>query len=131
MKRWYLGVLGLACVNATAQEPAGPNSCHVHGSLEYFQRGADADVETTIENYDCAASMRPYVIEAMIRADDADGPEKLTFPESWSRDDDQPVVISKRYPIGDNVDLLRVKIRKLRCKCAEESGEEPEPASNP
>ncbi len=98
-------------------------ACEATAALEYFQRGTEADVETTIENVDCEASSGTFTIEATVRADGQKDSAKLSFPETWSRDTDEPVEISKRYPIGDNVDLLRVKVRKLRCECSEETAD--------
>ncbi len=116
--RWILALASMVFASATAaDEGERAKSCSVTASLDYFQRGAEAEVETTIENDDCGASRGSYVIEAAIRADGAQGPEKLTFPETWERNDDQAVIITKRYPIGNDVDLLRVKIRKLKCTC--------------
>jgi hypothetical protein len=112
---------------ASAEQHSQPQRCTASASIAYLQRGAEADVEVTIENNDCAASTGTYAIEATIKADNADAPEKLTFPETWSRGDDQPVFVARRYPIGDDVDLLRLKIRKLRCTCAEAA----EPAGDP
>jgi hypothetical protein len=96
-------------------------ACEATAVLEYSQHGADVEVEATIENYDCAASSGEFTIETTVRADGKMDSDKLSFPETWSRDDENPVVITKRYPIGDNVDLMRVKVRKLRCECSEET----------
>ncbi len=96
------------------------NMCESTAVLEYYQRGTEAAVETTIENSDCAASSGEFTIETTVRADGQMNSEKASFPETWSRDNNESVVITKRYPIGDDVDLLRVKVRKLRCECSEE-----------
>jgi hypothetical protein len=99
------------------------NMCEASASLVYFQRGAEAEVETTIENFDCAASSGEFTIETTVRADGQMDSDKLSFSETWSRDNNESVVITKRYPIGDDVDLSRVKVRKLRCECSEEATE--------
>jgi hypothetical protein len=99
------------------------NACEASALLEYFQRGAEAEVETTIENSGCTASSGEFTIETTVRADGQTDSDKLSFPETWSRDNNESVVITKRYPIGDDVDLLRVKVRKLRCECSEEATE--------
>ena len=91
------------------------------------QLQAQGQAKATIDNPDCAASSGDFVIEVTVRADGADESNKLKFPESWSREDDASVVMTRRYPIGDDTDLLRIKIRKMRCSCATET----EPASNP
>jgi len=101
--------------------------CASTASVDYFQRGAEAELEATIDNHDCAASSGEFVVEVTIRADGTDASEKLKFPETWSRDDDSSVIVKRRYPIGDDTDLLRVKVRKMRCTCDEAE----EPAGNP
>ena len=104
------------------------NMCESTAVLEYYQRGTEAAVETTIEISDCAASSGEFTIETTVRTDGQTDSQKLSFPETWSHDDNDSVVITKRYPIGDDVDLLRVKVRKLRCECSEEATE-PDAAS--
>ena len=99
------------------------NMCESTAVLEYYQRGTEAAVETTIEISDCEASSGEFTIETTVRTDGQTNSEKLSFPETWSRDNNELVVITKRYPIGDDVDLLRVKVRKLRCECSEEATE--------
>ncbi len=96
------------------------SECEATAVLEYFQRGREAEVEATIENPDCAASSGEFTVEATVRPDGQMDSTKLSFPETWSRGDDEPVVITKRYLIGDDADLMRVKIRKLRCECSQE-----------
>ena len=139
MNRWILTFALLVCAASHAGEIASKsvtfsknielkaeqhtNACEASALLEYFQRGAEAEVETTIENPDCATSSGEYAIEATVRTDGQTDSEKLSFPETWSRDNNESVVITKRYPIGDDVDLLRVKVRKLRCECSEEATE--------
>jgi len=104
-------------------EQHNSNACESTAVLEYYQRGTEAAVETTIDNPDCAASSGEFTIEATIRADGQMDSVKLSFPETWSRDNDEPLALEKRYPIGDDVDLLRVKVRKLSCECSEEAAE--------
>jgi hypothetical protein len=103
------------------------NHCAATASVDYFQRGPEAQLEATIDNHDCAASSGKFVVEVTIRTDGAEASEKLKFPETWSREDDASVVVNRRYPIGDDTDLLRVKVRNMRCTCTEAT----EPASNP
>ena len=60
-----------------------------------------------------------YEIEVRVR--DANGDQQvLVFSESWQRDDDQPVAISADYPIGEDVELIRLRSRGLRCACLED-----------
>jgi len=114
-------VLGLP---AQAEENTLPSRCEATATFEYTQRGHEAHADFEIENPDCAASSGDFEVELRIRTDGNDIPEKLRFSEPWQRDDDAPVMISKRYPIGDNADLLRVRIRKLSCECTAADTEE-------
>lgn len=93
--------------------------CRALASLEYFQRGAEAEVETSIHTDECDAASGSYVLHITVRGDDDTEPRILRFEESWERSDDSPVETLRRYPIGDDVDLLRIKSRKLSCTCAE------------
>ena len=93
--------------------------CQALASLEYFQRGAEAEVETRIHTDDCGAASGGYVVNITVRGDDDKEPRILRFEESWERSDDGPVETLRRYPIGDDVDLLRLKSRKLSCECAD------------
>lgn len=93
-------------------------ACEAEINLEYFQRDTVASVEARIENSTCAASAGQYDIEVRIRDDNGET-SLLEFSESWQRDDDLPVVSMKDYPIGENVDLVRLRTRGLSCTCAE------------
>ncbi len=115
---WLASIL-LVMQTATGEELTF-GSCQASISFTYLQRAAEADVKATVENEDCAASSGSYVVQLTIKADGAMETEKLRFEESWQRDNDRPVVVEKRYPIGGNVDLVRVRIRKLTCRCADD-----------
>jgi hypothetical protein len=125
------GILALAAIAwsapALADEEVASRDCTATVSINYFQRGHEAQVEMRVDNEYCAASKGSFVIEATTRKDGADDAEKLKFPETWQRDDDATVEMTKRYPIGDNVDLLRIRVRKLTCSCVASA----EPAGNP
>jgi hypothetical protein len=108
-----------AAVAAAAEEYAS-QTCTATAAFDYFQRGAEAQVEARIDNPHCAASSGSFIVEITIKADNADAAEKLRFEEAWDRSDDQTIVFARRYPIGDDVDLLRIRIRKLSCDCATE-----------
>lgn len=92
--------------------------CEASMVLDYVQIGTSASVEGVIENEDCGASGGEYTIQARVR-DETGETKTLDFPESWQRDDDQPVSFSAEYPIGTNVELVRIRSRGLRCECAE------------
>lgn len=94
--------------------------CEATIEIAYTQRGSDVGVEGEIENEDCGASNGDYELLVSIR--NASGEVKtLEFFESWRRQDDELVSFSRAYPIGENVDLLRVRAARLRCNCAEQA----------
>jgi hypothetical protein len=92
--------------------------CQANIAIDYVQINSVASVSGVIENEDCAASGGEYTIQARIRDDNGES-TTLDFPETWQRDDDQPVEFSAEYPIGNNVQLVRVRSRGLSCTCAE------------
>lgn len=97
--------------------PAPTNrQCEARIAVEYLQWDTIARVEGTIHNETCGASSGQYEIEARVR-DQSGELETLEFSESWQRDDDQPVTFSAEYPIGENVELVRLNARRLRCTC--------------
>lgn len=99
------------------------NKCASQLEIEYLQRGENARVNASLNNADCAASSGEYTIQVQIR--DADNQSrKLEFPETWSRDDDATITSTSDYFIGDNVDLVRVKSRNLKCRCTEAVSED-------
>jgi len=92
--------------------------CKATLSIEYLQINANAEVSGVIENQDCAASGGEYSIEARLR--DANGATStVEFSETWERQDAEPVTFSAVYPIGENVELVRMRSRGLSCECAE------------
>ncbi len=134
MKHWILSIVLLAGAAAIADEGENQSvsfsrtiemkveqetvACMASASFDYLQYGPEAEVEATIDNDDCAASSGQFVVVATIRVDGEEEARKLEFPETWRRDDDSPVILAKRYPIGDNADLRRIRIRKMTCICS-------------
>jgi hypothetical protein len=92
--------------------------CKSSVSIGFLQKNAIASVETTVQNSDCDASEGSYVMAIRIR--DASGTsQELEFEETWQRDDALPIIGMQEYDIGDNVDLVRVRTKKLRCTCTD------------
>ena len=119
---WSFAFAALSCTAAASgAEEYVSQSCRASASLDYFQRGAQAEAEVRVDNPHCAKSSGSFAVEVTIRADGANEPEKLRFDETWTRDDDQPVVLQRRYAIGDGVQLIRMRIRGLTCACDEET----------
>jgi hypothetical protein len=96
--------------------PASPQ-CQASVSTGYFQANTLARVEGTIEIDGCAAATGRYTVAARIR-DDSGETKTLEFAETFSRDDDQSLTFKGDYPIGENVELVSVRTRGVRCECA-------------
>jgi len=97
--------------------------CKASISVEYIQNDDAASVSGQINNEDCAASSGEYTINVRIR--DSEGQlVDLNFDETWQREDDQSIAFKRQYTIGQNVDLMRVRTRKLKCVCAEIQGKD-------
>jgi hypothetical protein len=96
---------------------SGPQ-CAATIEIQYTQRDALASVEGIISHADCAASSGEYKVTASVR-DDKLELKTLDFVASWQRTDAEAVPFSADYPIGENVDLVRVRARETRCTCAD------------
>ena len=92
--------------------------CAASYSFEYTQKDTKVGIMGTIENKDCAASSGEYKVLARVR-DKTSEMKTLDFLESWQRDGDQPVKFGGDYPIGNNVDLIDVRVVQVRCTCAD------------
>lgn len=99
--------------------PALPSTqCEATSATEYQQRDTMARVNTTLAVADCTAASGELTVAARIR--DAAGEMKsVEFTEAWQRSGDQDLELTADYPIGANVDLLNVRVRKLTCTCAD------------
>lgn len=92
------------------------DACQAVIEIEYYQKGASAHVESELTNDDCGASSGTYVIQIRYRDADRQSQSK-EFPETWERADSNPVVVEKDYFVADDIDILRVRSRKLDCTC--------------
>lgn len=103
--------------------------CTAAMEMEYYQKGASVHVESSVDNDQCAVSSGTYTLA--IRYRDADGKlQNKEVEESWERADAAPVEQAKDYFVAENVDIVRVRTRKLRCKCAVETNAADTPAAN-
>ena len=94
--------------------------CKADLQLEYFQRDKVVQVSSTLNNAECAASRGEYTVQIKYRGDDNELKTRK-YSEAWQRDDAKPIVQTREYFIGDNVDLVRVRTRGLSCTCAEDA----------
>jgi hypothetical protein len=92
--------------------------CAATIEVAFTQRDSAVGVEGTIANNVCGASSGDYKLVVRVRNESLEL-QTLEFFESWQRQDDQPVKFSAAYPIGENVDLVRVRPVQLRCTCAD------------
>ena len=92
--------------------------CSAAIELQYWQRDTDAHVEGVLDSETCAAASGEYVIVIRIQRENGEI-ETLEFTETWQRDDDQPVALESDYPIGENVELIRLGSGRIRCRCAD------------
>jgi hypothetical protein len=93
--------------------------CGATTSTEYSQRNAVARVIGTVSITNCpAGSAGAFNVVARVR-DESGEIKPIEFAEAWQRDDTQAVSFNKDYPIGENVELVNVRVRDLKCTCAE------------
>jgi len=92
------------------------DACKADLNLEYFQKGTDAHVKSTLHNDDCGASSGNYTVRVQYK-DAAGGSKQVEFEETWERNDDSDVTGEKDYYVGDDVDILRVRSKGLSCSC--------------
>ena len=105
--------------------PAQPK-CAAQLLFTFIQKNTVAAVESTLSNTDCGASSGDYTMHIRYR-DENNEMQSLEYPETWRRDDDQDIESRKEYFIGDNVDLVTVRSRNLRCNCDNAAEEEDSP----
>ncbi len=59
-------------------------------------------------------------LHVAVRVKGESGEEKvLEFSETWQRSDDRDVIFAADYPIGEDVELVNVRVRSLTCTCAD------------
>jgi hypothetical protein len=105
-------------IEETPAQPSGPQ-CEATTLTEYFQRNTMAHVEGTVSVANCSAGTAgSFTLVARVR--DENGEIKpIEFSETWQREDAQDHPFNSDYPIGQNVELMNVRVRGLKCTCAE------------
>jgi hypothetical protein len=99
------------------EAPERSSVCSARVEIEYRQKNTIAETEGTIHTEDCEAASGVYTVAARYRDEDGQV-HNIESENTWSRMDDQPVHFSAELIIGENVDLIRVSARKIRCECA-------------
>ncbi len=100
--------------------------CHVSVDISYLQRNTAAIVDVILINPDCAASSGSYTVAIRVR-DENNEAQNMSFDETWQREDDLSLESRQDYSIGENVDLINVRVKKLKCVCNEIADEESNP----
>ena len=104
-------------------------ACKADLKLEYFQKGANAHVKSTLSNEQCGASSGNYTVRVQYRAAEG-GTKLLEFDETWKRDDDSDVISERDYFVGEDIDIMRIKSRNLSCQCTEVEPTEEAPGNS-
>ena len=98
-------------------QAAGPQ-CEASTLTEYQQRNNVARVTGTVSISSCpAGTTGKFTLVARVRDDNGEI-RPIEFNETWQRDDAQDHLFNTDYPIGDNVELMSVRVRGLACTCA-------------
>ena len=98
--------------------PTGPQ-CEATTLTEYEQRNNVARVTGTVSIANCpAGTAGTFTLVARVR-DESGEIKPVEFSEAWQRADAQDHAFNGEYPIGDNVELMNVRVRGLTCTCAE------------
>ena len=104
--------------------------CEATTLTQYSQRNNVARVTGTIDIANCpAGSKGTFDVAARVR-DDSGETKSLEFSETWQRDDATDVRFNNDYPIGENVELVNVRVRNLKCTCAEAAEAAPADAAS-
>jgi hypothetical protein len=107
--------------------------CSASTTTEYEQRNTTARINSTFAIADCTLASGAFSV--VVRVKDESGEEKppLEFSETWQRSDAKDVRFAADYPIGENVDLISVRLRGLTCTCGDAGAlsEEVAPAGPP
>jgi hypothetical protein len=93
--------------------------CEATTLTEYVQRNNVAQVSGTVSISSCpAGTTGGFTVVARVR-NDAGETNAFEFKETWQRADAEDHLFKAEYPIGDNVFLQSVRVRDLKCTCAE------------
>ena len=114
-KLWLL--MGLGIFPIASAGAAGPQ-CEATTLTEYQQRNNVARVTGTVSIASCpAGTTGSFTLVARVRDDNGET-RPIEFNETWQRNDAEDHAFNTEYPIGDNVELMSVRVRNLKCTCA-------------
>ncbi|HWN38612.1 MAG TPA: hypothetical protein VNP02_08955 [Gammaproteobacteria bacterium] len=93
--------------------------CEASTLTEYQQRNNIARVTGSVSIANCpGGSAGTFDVVARVR-DDSGEIKPIEFAEKWQRDAQGDAPFTGDYPIGENVELVNVRVRNLKCTCAE------------
>jgi hypothetical protein len=110
--------LELRVAGLTSGRPGEPQ-CEASTLTEYQQRNDVARISGTVSLAACpAGTSGSFTLVARVR-DDSGASSTIEFPQTWQRDDTEDHTFNTDYAIGANVELVSVRVRNLKCTCAE------------
>ena len=104
-------------IQIEAEHEYATDACEARLEVEYYQKGDSVHVETVLNNEQCDASSGSYTLQVRYRGDDGEV-RTADFEELWERSDAEPITLGKDYYVAENIDVMRVRSRGLRCECA-------------
>ena len=105
--------------------------CEASTLTEYQQRNNVARVTGSVSIANCPGGSAG-TFDVVARVKDESGEIKpIEFAEKWQRDDAGDAPFTGDYPIGENVELMNVRVRNLKCTCAEAPEAAPAGAAPP
>ena len=104
-------------IQIEAEHEYSTNACEARLDVEYYQKGDSVHVETFLDNDQCDVSSGSYTLQVRYRGDDGEV-RTVEFEERWERSDAEPIRLGRDYYVAENIDVMRVRSRRLRCECA-------------
>jgi hypothetical protein len=98
--------------------------CGATTTTAYQQLNTIARVTGTLTIADCVAAASGAFTVAVVVKDDNGEERPLEFSETWQRSADSEVSFAADYPIGENVELVSLRLRDLICTCGDPPKEE-------
>jgi hypothetical protein len=101
-------------------EPPTPTAqCGAITTTQYEQRNSVARISGTLTIADCTLASGAFTVAVRVKDDNGEQKPPIEFTETWQRTDNEDVDFTADYPIGDNVELVSVRLRGLTCTCAD------------
>jgi hypothetical protein len=104
--------------------PPSTLQCSAATTTEYEQRNTVARIESTFAIADCTLASGAFTVAVRTKGENGEERPPLEFSETWQRSDAHDVRFTADYPIGENVDLVSVRLRGLTCTCGDAAAKE-------